>query len=283
MFVLSEGSSPVRCPLKAKSNGEMMREKVGIILGSPTNYDILPFRYFILALNQVQTIYEFSFPDQEISFVDDEYTEERLLDFVASTHRVVSPTVDYLIAITTRRIRGNLFFTSRANVAAITTDVWEKYFSPPSLFEYLLHCIAATVIFMNPSLDLDSHVDTRGCVLDYTRWKHDDRIDIALGYICDNHSEEIQQALGDSYLKQMQLVIDRKWIGSISDNGTVAYNLKHFFRFDIGRDSGFNKSFWERAKAKLDELPGEGIKKIIEAIIAVLLAALLLKLGLKKD
>jgi hypothetical protein len=77
----------------------------------------------------------------------------------------------------------------------------------------------------------------------------------------------------------MQLVISRKWIGGISDSGSVAFELKHSFRFDIERDSGFKKTLWEKIKARLGELSLEVVKTIIQAIIA----AALLYLGLKKS
>lgn len=260
------------------------RQTVGLILATPTNYDVLAFRYFILSLNKVQSIYEFSFPEVLVEYEEEEeYTEADLFKSIAAIDEIISPAFDYLMVITTRRIEGNLFFTSQEKSAAITTDTWEAYFSPPSLFEYLLHCICASLLFMHPALDLDSHTDTRGCVLDYTRWKQDDRIDIGLGYICDSDSQQIKQRINAEYLAQMQFTISRRWIGTVNDTASVAYELKHLFGFDIVQDSGFNKTFWQRAKGKLDEVPLEAIKVIIETIMAVLLAAILLHFGLKKD
>lgn len=259
----------------------MARQTVAIILGTPTNYDVLAFRYFILALNRIQSIYEFSFPDINVQFDEEEYSEENILSLTASIHKALDIPTDYLIAITTRGIQGNLFFTSQNRVAVITTDIWEAYLSPPSLFEYLLHCISASLLFQHPALSLNSHRDTRGCVLDFTRWKPDDRVDIALGYICDSDAENIRQKAGDDYLDQMKLVISRKWIGSVNENGSVAFDLKHMFRFDIETDSGFNKTYWERAKTKFDEAPYEVLKIFVQGIIAILLAAILAFLKLK--
>lgn len=261
----------------------MSRQTVAIILCGPTNYDVIPFRYFILALNRIQTIYEFSFPDIEVALESPEYSEEELLETVDSIDKSLPVVFDYVIAIISRTIRGNLFFTSRGKVAAITTDMWEKYFSPPSLFEYVLHCVAASLLFMHRSLNLDSHTDTRGCVLDYTRLKSDDRIDIALGYICDADCEQIEKQLGVDYREQMRLIVSRKWIGAVSELNSVAYDLKHFFRFDIDRDSGLNKTFWERIRTKLDDVPLEVLKLVFQAAITLLLTALLFLLGLKQD
>jgi hypothetical protein len=259
----------------------MARQTVALTLSTPTNYDVLAFRYFILSLNKLQSIYEFSFPDLPPSFEGEVCSEDEILDKSASFHAGIAPKTDYLIVITTCGIEGNLFFTSRGSVAVITTDTWEAYFSPPSLFEYLLHCISASLLFMHPSLNLTSHFDTRGCVLDFTRLKADDRIDIALGYICDSDCAHIVANVGEDFLNQIRLVISRGWIGTIQEEGSVAYNLKHLFRFDITRDSGFNKTFWERAKTKFDEAPFEFLKIFIQAVIAFLLAALLFYFKIK--
>ncbi len=261
----------------------MPRQNVTILLGLPTNYSVLPLKYIILELNKMQTQYEFSFPDcQNIcQFEEAEYPESSLFSRIESIRESLTLKADYTIAIITSKISGNLFWATNSKCAAITTNMWEKIFSPPSLFEYLLHSITACLILMHPSLNLDIHPDTRGCILDYTRWKHDERIDIALGYICEADCNMIRKAVGKSYLDEIQLLLSRKWIGSITDNTSIAYNLKHFFAFDIHKDSGFNKNFWERAKTKFDELPFEIVKMIIDAVIAVLLAAILVILGLK--
>jgi hypothetical protein len=261
----------------------MPRQMVAILLSEPINYDLIPFRYFILSLNKIQSIYEFCFPDIELVLDQREYSEEHLLSSVAEVADALSANFDYSIAIITNSIEGNLFFTSRGKVAVITTDCWEQYFSPPSIFEYILHCVMASLLFMHPSLDLDSHLETRGCVLDYTRLKADDRIDIALGYICDSDCESIKRQVGEDYLKQIQSVISRQWIGAVNERNSVAFDLKHFFRFDIERDSGLNKTFWERTRAKLDDVPLEVTKTILQAVTTLLLAAVLLYLGLKQD
>ena len=261
----------------------MRRKKVAIIAGSVPNYPLLAFKYFILSLNQHQDFYEFTFPDIDEHWLNSkEYVQEDLMAKFAYRITKTDINADSYIAIISGSISGNMFFMTAGNLAIITTDVWEKYFSPPSLFEYLLHCIGANLLYMHPDLNVDSHLDTRGCVIDYTRIKADDQVDIALGYICDEHREEIKESVGTEYLTQFQKIISRKWIGSTTERDSVAYNLKHFFRFDLEKDSGFNKTFWERAVSTFDELPKEGVKIFMEAIKALILAGILLYLGLKE-
>ncbi len=261
----------------------MNRETVGIIIAQPTNFDVLSFKYFLLALNKVQDYYEFIFPDiEDIEFSALEKSYEQLFEEFETIKNKLEIETNYWIVILSEGLPNNYFFNSQGNVSFITTNVWNRLFSPPSLFEYLLHCITASLLFMHPKLSLSSHNETKGCVIDFTRIKEDDRVDIALGYICDLDRQHIVENIGKDYLKQIELIINRKWIGSIEDRGSIAYNLKHFFHFNIDHDSGFNKTFWEKALSKFEDLPLELIKLIIQGIIAILLTVILLKLGLNQ-
>ncbi len=250
----------------------MSREKVAIILSSEPNFDRYAFKYFILNVNKLQKQYEFVFLEIHEVFFSEKHCDE---DTLFSEFPQVQSNIyldyepSYFINIVTPSISNNLFFVCRNNVSFITTDTWEKIFSPPSLFEYLLHCIIASLIFMHPQLKRYSHRDTRGCYMDYTYFKKDDKVDILLGYLCDECKDEIASHAGEDYFNDMSLVISRSWIGDINTHNTVANNLKSHFKFDINKDSGFNKNFWEKAKDHFVEIP----KEIIVLAIGVLIGA----------
>jgi len=194
--------------------------------------------------------------------------------------------------IITHSFENNYFFNAGTDVSVITTDIWEKSFAPPTLFEYLLHsiftCLMYSKILPNnaklskeqSSINLRYHSDMRGCLADLTRQKYQDRIAITLGYICNDHTQKILNVYGKDYLEQLQKVINREWIGDIKENGSVAYNLKHIFKFDINRDSGFNKTLWEKVENKFYELPGTLTGEIFKIIITVILTYFLIKWGL---
>lgn len=253
----------------------MTRKIVAILLTSKPNYDEFAFKYFVLSLNKIQSYYEFMFPEVHTHYYVSTYYDTN--ELFSSFEKEVRPKInfdnkpDHLINIITSTIGENLFFECRGNVAFITTDTWEKYFSPPSLFEYLLHCITASLLFMNENVDLHSHHDTKGCCLDYTFFKMDDKVDIALGYICDKCKDGIINDAGEEYLVEIINIINREWIGDINNFGSVAYNLKKFFKFDINKDSGFNKSFWDKAKDHFYEIPKIIIVLIIGAILGNLI------------
>lgn len=274
----------------------MKRIKVAILFGTEPDFDQYAFKYFILYVNKIQSFYEFCFPDvSEFPFetgVVDFKTSHSKIETLIGDSKIVA---DHYIAIITNRFDNNYFFNSRYKTSIITTHIWDKHFSPPSLFEYLLHCIYSCLLYSKRlpagikmseeklKIEIDSHDDTRGCIADFTRHKHDDRIDITLGYICEEHIEQILTFYGDDYLKQFQFVIDRKWISNINEKDSVAYNLKHIFKFDINKDSGFNKNWVEKTKEKLSEIPGTAISEVVKILITAILAFLLIKLGLSKQ
>ena len=128
---------------------------------------------------------------------------------------------------------------------------------------------------MNKTPDLYSHDDTRGCCLDYTSSKMDDRVDIVLGYLCDKCKEDLIQKIIKEYYSDIASILSREWIGDMDKFGSVAYNLKHYFKFDINKDSGFNKTFWERSKDHFDEIPSQSFNALITAIIGILVGYIL--------
>ena len=270
----------------------MKRLKIAIIFGNKPNFDKFALKYFILSLNKIQTYYEFTFPDLEIypfkEKLDCEFKTSKLtFENFAIENNIIS---DHLICIITNKFSNNYFFNANVNSSIITTVFWDKYFSPPSLFEFLLHSISCCLIYSQKTkpneltenaknVNISYHRDTRGCVADFTRIKKDDRIDITLGYICDEHKSEIIEVFGEKYLAEMTIILERKWIGNIEERNSVAYNLKHIFKFDINKDSGFNKSWFEKFKDKVYDTPGELVKDGIKLILTVIITYILVKIG----
>jgi hypothetical protein len=272
----------------------MKRLKISILFGTKPNFDEYAFKYFILYVNQIQSTYEFNFPD-----IDDDYpfTTEKV-NFDSSHKKVISFTKknnldsDHFITIITNSFNNNYFFNANKKTSVITTDVWDKHFSPPSLFEYLLHCIFTCLIYSQNTLnngsltaqqseiDICSHTETKGCLADLTRLKKDDKVAISLGYICDEHKEEITTYYGENYLKELEFVIKREWIGNINDKESVAYNLKHIFKFNILKDSGFNKTWLEKVTESFYQIPGSLIGETMKILITAFLTYYLIKWGI---
>lgn len=262
----------------------MPRSKVALIFGSKPNYNSTALKYFLLHLNKLQLYYEFVFPDiSGYPFEESEYSSDDLFAYFEGAQRSINFRADYWIFFVTSTISGNYFAASSNNVSFISTDIWDRYLSPPSLFEYLLNTVIGCLLVMqrNPDFNLSFHTDTRGCIFDYNRLKHDNRADIALGYICDEDSDKIKSAMGNDFLTNIQSILNREWIGFISVHGSVAYNLQHIFHFNIEKDSGFNKTFWERARTKFDDLPKDFITILLTSILTAIVTAVLFYFGMK--
>ena len=271
----------------------MARIKVSIVIENNANFDTYAFKYFILALNKIQTFYELFFPDIDPVHIYDKvcYFETAnyvFKDFVQQSNIIA----DYHILIISKAFDNNYFFASDDDTAILTTDIWDKYFSPPTLFEYLMHCIVTCLIYsqkLQPDtmisddqrrIYIDSHTGTYGCIADFTRNKYDDRIDILLGYICETHQEQIRNYYGEAYFNEIMFIINRGWLGAIEKEGSVAYNLKHVFKFDINKDSGLNKSMWDKCKEKFYDIPGNLLGEVFKVVITAFITYLLIKYGI---
>lgn len=253
---------------------DMSRKKVKLVVGSNPTYDLGAFKYFILNLNKIQNYYEFSFLDlenQEFLFTEEIYSEKDY--FTKIGEKFPNFNEYFILVIVTSTIEGNLFWVVQNNIGIVTTDMWDRYFSPPSLFEYLNHSIIGCLLAME---GLSSHNDTNGCVLDYTRDKYEDKIDIALGYICDSHKEIIIREKDAEYYRDILKIIERNWIGERNHIGDVAYNLQHIFRFNINKDSGFNKTKIEKMVEYLSEIPKEALITAISILIGIVIGKLII-------
>lgn len=129
----------------------MERLKIAILFGTEPNFDDDAFKYFILYVNQIQNTYEFFFPDngnfvfteKKTSKIEFNSCLQKVTDFVLSE----KINADHFISIITNSFNNYYFFNASKECSVITTDVWDKQFSPPSLFEYLLHCIYTCLIY----------------------------------------------------------------------------------------------------------------------------------------
>jgi len=244
----------------------MVKQPVSVLLLSEPDYDEFALKYFLLYLNKIQDYYEFAFPeprDESIFnfYSQDTYDTEELFSSFEQVRSKVgfdfgTAPVFFIVIINSRidsakANASDLFWDTRGNTAFITTRKWEGVFAPPSLFEYLMHCVIACLVQMNKKIHLDSHVEVRGCYLDYTYYKENDRVDIALGYVCDRCKTALSE-VGPDYYSQLAHVLSRTWIGNIRDFGTVAFNLKNFFNFDIDKDSGFREPEKTRREKIID-------------------------------
>jgi hypothetical protein len=233
--------------------------------------------FFVLGANTVQESVRFHFPDPPDG-LDHATARARLM----AGRTVHDDPYDAYVFVTSSAIEGNLFWIAEGPVVVVTTTTWERHLAPPSLFEYLLHSILCAVT-SGLGDSIQSHPEfTMGCQFEYTRLKAHDRVDIALGFICEDHARQIRTEFGDSYLNDLRLLFSFDWLGQVDEPGTLASRLRAYFGEDLRRDSGYRKRFWERIRPNFDSLWFDMGKELFKGLILILTTFLLIKFGLQK-
>lgn len=258
------------------------RKKVSVVFLNKPNLNELGLKFLVLSLNKIQQCFEFEFPEiDEYLMEKEDYTHASipLTDFANMT-KEKKLDGDYFIGIVTGAIGENWFWGCIKNFAIITTENWKEYFAPPSVLEYAIHCIVSMLIIMtDETKTMKSHHPTRGCCLDYTKLKEEDRVDIALGYICSDCKSKIRENMGESYLECFEKINTMDWLGEVEEIGTVAHDLKKYFRADINKDTGFTKTYWEKTKEYLGglgkELVSFGLSTLFGALLGFIIGLLL--------
>jgi len=251
------------------------RKKISILFLSKPDFDEYACKFLVLNLNKIQNCFEFVFPEvrehpfQGKNHYDQIDIHKDFLDILQKKEIIAN----YFIGITNAIIGPNLYWTALDNKAIITTGEWQKYFVPPSVFEYIIHSIVSSLIcIIDFSAGIGSHKDTRGCCLDYTFYKRDKKGDIGLGYICDNCKTKIIEKLGKEYLECFETINSLEWLGDVTKRGTIASDMIKYFKIDLDKDTGYYKTFWEKVKEHFSMLPKDIILTILNAIIAALVA-----------
>jgi hypothetical protein len=213
--------------------------------------------------------------------------------------------IDYWIGITSNAIEKNYFFSpkykkdnndsknnsiSGKNTAVITSEQWERDFSPPSLFEYItISVLTCSLYFLSSDFNgnLEAH-KTKGCIFDYTRYKPERKILVSSPGLCSRckqeiHSIETQIHAQTTHLvslsQQIEKVLSRGWMGSPEQRETPFYNLRRIYKYDIDRNSGFYKDWKEKFRESVsDKLAewtvGNIVGGIVGGIIVVIFVAI---------
>ena len=94
------------------------------------------------------------------------------------------------------------------------------------------------------------HAPARGCILDDTYDKNDNKIHVSLGYICENCESKIKYQLGQNVLTAIKAICSNNCLGDVNTKLSPAYNLKKYFRVDIDKDTGFKKTPWKKQRTR---------------------------------
>jgi hypothetical protein len=257
-------------------------------------------------MNVIQDIFDFqiirlTFPDQ-LSYPINGYDLKWFTDQISkldTTEFGKKYNIDYWIAITSNKIEHNWYYIGeeqeRPRKAIITSYEWEEVNSPPSLFEYLsISVLMCSLYFINREFHglLGSHhpLITKGCIYDFTIFKPDRRILVSNPYLCSvcrkrmsnleeiiNHKTSSNIAFSDGINK----ILVKEWMGDIEKKDSPLYNIKKNYGYDINRNSGFNKKWWEIIRDSILQNTSEWIIGGIIGVIMILLGNFLSGIFLK--
>jgi hypothetical protein len=259
---------------------DVLTRKIAVWFEGKQEFEILPFIFFVSSANAAQQSFQFYFPNPpdgltyEVAGARQAKGEPVLVDGDGTE------PYDVLIFITSKPLEGNHSFIELGQLVRVSTHGWKGNSSPPSVFEYLFHCMMCGAIYALTTVRSHDQF-TMGCQFEYTRVKELDRVDIALGFVCQEHQRIIASELGNGILSDAEFLFKFSWLGGQDDQGTVSFKMKNLFNCDLKKDSGYRKKFLERVEARLEGRWFDVTKELIRGIVLIFVAYLLFKYGLR--
>lgn len=270
------------------------------------NFDQDACAYFILQMNQHQDIFEFQIIDIPIennneSLVPKEKDKEDLLSWVDTfASRQSKWNIDYWMGITGEQVsrRPTWDFDGRKASETkshkmlwiITSGDWDEKRAPPSLFEFLLatvfRCSLESLSREFDDIDKEDflrhkfHKVTRGCIFDFTHRRASVSI-FKLCYGCRNRLSYVEKQIRNkckdvNLLKDVTTILSKEWMGTPEKRDSPIYNLKKIYKYDIDRNTGFNKRLREKfIDSVTDNIAQWTIGTVATGLIGIILAIIL--------
>jgi hypothetical protein len=150
-------------------------------------------------------------------------------------------------------------------VSLISSYLWDRNYSPPSLFEYLINSVLISTLFstfLYFDYRLNFHVtESSGCIFDITGRKSDRKILVSNSNICplcESKIKELERKINPekvdtSLYDIIKKILAMDWIGDITKRNTPLYNLQRNYGYNVDRNSGFNKKWWEKIRDNIFE------------------------------
>jgi hypothetical protein len=278
-----------------------MTTNIGIYFWGCNKLDRLASEYILLSLNKQQSLFEYEIHNPK-SFLEGPYISGRVdfdddtifkqfkcrfklyKDEINKKNNEVNDNfvplnnsiAEYSIAIIEKKVKDEFYYVCDRPFIIISIGDWKKKYAPPSIIEFLLSTIiTASIDLLDTKDQLPMHLATKGCLFDYNRKLESARYCVLTNHICYECRERIRELLGNEFLKELKKITERDWIGISDDKGSVAYNLKRVFYYDLNKTKGFKATFISKMLQKFSVLFTEAAVKIIILIIFGLLLGIL--------
>ena len=106
---------------------------------------------------------------------------------------------------------------------------------------------------------------TMGCQFEYTGGKELDRVDVAIGFICQEHREIITSELGECVFADVELLFGFSWLGKPEDQDSVYAKMRRTFKCDLRKDSDYRKGLFGRIETNLTR--SEVMRELAKGIV----------------
>jgi hypothetical protein len=155
---------------------------------------------------------------------------------------------------------------------------WERSMAPPSILEFIIVLLMRQAAsFVTPSLSKSVHLGTKGCLFDFTADLGEARYKALQSFICSDCCERMRKAGAANLANDLERVLDLKWLGEPRDPHCPA-GIVAKLGYNLFLTKGIEPTRWETFVSILRD---EGTKEFVKIVFAILLAAILLRLGLK--
>src|SRR5450631_17691 len=274
--------------------------KVGVILADLGKVNVTALKYLVVHLNTLQASIEFEFlaPDSDdpllLSLAKDNVVDretcrsmlphfrERIMrqfEKEQAEYNLADRSLpDSYVVISLTKFSDEHYGLKAGHVQVQALGNWERQMAPPSILEFIIVLLMRQAASFNvASLSKSFHLSTKGCLFDFTSDLGEARYKGLQSFLCSVCRARMQEG-GETHLADdLARVLDLKWLGETSDPHCPAGIVTNL-GYDLFLTKGIKPTLWESTRSVLRD---EGTKEVIKLIFAVLLAALLLRLGLK--
>lgn len=252
--------------------------------------------FFLLHMNHYQNTFEFQVIDLDtIPKMDN---KESLLDWLDRFALENSNlNINYWMGITSEPVAGHKTWhfdkkTEKETKSSrllwiITSRGWEKHRSPPSLFEYLLVTLFRCALeSLNREIEDEElqkleflrhklHKVTRGCIFDFTHRRTSVSI-FKLCFGCKQKLSLLEKSIKEkgndiNLVSDVATLLSKEWMGTPEKRDSPLYDLKKIYKYDIDRNSGFNKGLREKLRDNIiDNFAQWTVGTVVTGLIGII-------------
>jgi hypothetical protein len=257
------------------------------------NFDDSALRYMILAINSFTNSFQLEFVpfDATDEFLKPLLTAELtdkpngkdMMDFYFRQRNYFERRARYyeqqgeppncFQIISAAKFNGRYFWTSNGSMSVIAMGDWERSLSPPSILEFIqVFVLQGALLALCPQLN--THLGTSGCIMDFSGDLSDARQKVLSGFICQSCRTIIADGSYPELADELHPILSGNWLGR-PDDPTSPAGIVSKLGHNLFITKGFKPNRVEAVKTGLLEESAKQISTVIGTVIAAFLLAVL--------